>query len=513
MSDAPWAETKWQERTKTMKNVSPRGRPVTYLMTSAFGLICMGGAAVACPDTGLVSGSIPVSGSDQIQSFQIMAGGDQTLEACGLAALGTGQFRSAPDFTLDVSGMEGRELDLFVSSQCDPALLVNTADGQWLFNDDAEGLNPGLLISDAMALNGQVNVWVGTFAGGDCAATLEIATVIPGMAAAPMPAPAPAPAPAPVPTPAPAAPAPAPTPLPQPVPVGNCPNPTVGGPPISLASSQLFTQQGYTLTAMGSDTQIFSCAGINGGGTATSAPQTSLFLTGMQGYDLVLEVQAQCDTTLLAHGVDMLWHFDDDSAGSLQPRLTVPSAALNGRLDLWVGTFGGDSCPATLFLQAVPAAAQAPQPIPQPIPQPVPQPAPVAGCPNPQLQGMVINTTGEELYSPDTFQTNAMGGSDISGCGLPGVGFASAQPNFTMFLNGMQSYGRLEIEVNTSCDSNLLVRDAYGQWHFDDDSGGNLTPELNLRNMAGLEGRVDVWVGTYGNETCAASVEFETWNN
>jgi hypothetical protein len=39
----------------------------------------------------------------------------------------------------------------------------------------------------------------------------------------------------------------------------------------------------------------------NGGGTATSAPQTSLFLTGMQGYDLVLQVQAQCDTTLLAH--------------------------------------------------------------------------------------------------------------------------------------------------------------------------------------------------------------------
>jgi hypothetical protein len=29
-----------------------------------------------------------------------------------------------------------------------------------------------------------------------------------------------------------------------------------------------------------------------GGGTATSAPQTSLFLSGMQGYDLVLQVQA-----------------------------------------------------------------------------------------------------------------------------------------------------------------------------------------------------------------------------
>jgi hypothetical protein len=100
----------------------------------------------------LVSGSIPVTASDQIQSYQIMAGGEQTLEACGLAALGTGQFRSAPDFTLDVSGMQGRELDLFVNSQCDPALLVNTADGQWLFNDDDEGLNPGLVGERRLAL-------------------------------------------------------------------------------------------------------------------------------------------------------------------------------------------------------------------------------------------------------------------------------------------------------------------------------------------------------------------------
>ena len=106
-----------------------------------------------------------------------------------------------------------------------------------------------------------------------------------------------------------------------------------------------------------------------------------------------------------------------------------------------------------------------------------------------------------------------MGGTDIGTCGLPGTGYASAAPNFTMYLSGMQSYGRLEIEVDSGCDTTLLVRDAYGQWYFDDDSGGNLTPELNLRNMAGLEGRIDVWVGTYGNATCPASVEFETWNS
>jgi hypothetical protein len=126
---------------------------------------------------------------------------------------------------------------------------------------------------------------------------------------------------------------------------------------------------------------------------------------------------------------------------------------------------------------------------------------------------MVINSTGQELYGPDTFQTNAMGGSDIRDCGLPGLGFASAAPNFTMFLSGMQKLRAAGDRGELGLRHHLLVRDAYGQWHFDDDSGGNLTPELNLRNMAALNGRVDVWVGTYGNESCAASVEFETWNN
>jgi hypothetical protein len=419
-----------------------------------------------------------------------------------MGMMGTGQFRSAPDFSFDMSGMAGREVVFGVDSVCDPVMLINTADGQWLFNDDSDGLNPGLTVSQDSALNGRVDVWIGTFAGGGCNATLSVTNQQIGAAPAPQPAPVPTPTPA-------------PQPVPVPQPAANCPNPNVGGPPISLSSAQLFQQQGYILTAMGSQTNVGSCPGVQGGGTATAAPQTSLFLTGMQGYDLRLEVQAQCDTTLLANGADGMWYFDDDGAGNLQPRLTVPSSALNGRLDLWVGTFGGDSCQATLYLQAVPMAQPMPQPVPQPIPQPVPQPtpAPAGGCPNPNMQGAPITTSGSDLYGPDTYQTNAVGGAELSACGLPGSGYASATPNFSLFLSGMQDYGRLEIEVDSSCDTTLLVRDVFGQWHFDDDSGGNLTPTLNLTNMAALNGRVDVWVGTYGNQTCPASVEFETWNS
>ena len=37
---------------------------------------------------------------------------------------------------------------------------------------------------------------------------------------------------------------------------------------------------------------------------------------------------------------------------SLQPLLNIPSSAnLNGRLDLWVGTYNGSYCPATVELE------------------------------------------------------------------------------------------------------------------------------------------------------------------
>lgn len=472
------------------------------LLASAVGFACLGGAAAACPDPTLSSGGMPLAAGDPVQPLSAMAGGEHTLEACGLGMVGWGQFRSAPDFSFDISGMAGREVAFTVDSTCDPALLIHGADGQWHFNDDNSGLNPALTLSDEAALSGRVDVWIGTFAGEGCQAELQVANAASGQA--PAPAPAPAPTPVPVPTPAPA-PQPVPVPVPLPQVSANCPDPNIGGPPISLSSAQLLQGQAYRLTATGSDTPVDSCPGVQGGGTATAAPQTSLFLTGMQGMNLTLEVQAECDTTLLAHGSDGMWYFDDDGAGNLQPRLVVPSSATTDGVDLWVGTFGGDSCEATLILGAVQGA--------QPMPQPGPQPAPGGGCPDPNLQGPPITTTGSELWSPDSYQTSATGGAMVDSCGLPGAGFAGAQPNFTLYLSGMEAYGRLEIEVNSgNCDTTLLVRDAFGQWHFNDDSGESLMPALNLTNMAALNGRVDVWVGTYGNETCPATVEFETWN-
>ncbi|AHM04718.1 hypothetical protein roselon_02391 [Roseibacterium elongatum DSM 19469] len=599
----------------------------------------MGGAAIACPSGLLATDAITYSGLSEdpftALSRPVTAGGDQTLEACGLGILGTGQFRSAPDYSFNISDMAGRHVVFDVESDCDPALLVQTSDGQWLFNDDTNGLNPAITIEDPAQMSGTVHVWVGTFMGGGCEATLNLTNVpedgsmpVPlpdsGMGATDMPTPVPLPLPAPTPTPAPA---------PMPVQQVVCPNPAFTGQPLTFAASQLVQPQSLSGTAMGSETRVYDCPGVDGGGTATQAPQYTMYLSGMQGYELQLEANGSCDTTLLAYGADGQWYYNDDGAGDLQPRLTIPAAAANGQLSVWMGTFGGQSCPATLTAQAISLAPPTPVSCPNPaIPGPplnftaaqllqpqaysiqatgsdtrvadcpgvdgggsataMPQtslylsgmqgyelqleangscdttllvhgadgqwyydddgagnlqpsltvpgaalngrvdvwvgtfgggscpatftlqasqlapPPPPQGCPNPAFSGQPITASGDNLR-PDfgyTLQTTAAGSTALGECTTPGRGYANAAPNFSLYLSDMQRYGALEIEVNSSCDTTLLVRDAFGQWHFDDDSAGSLMPLLRLTNTAALNGRVDVWVGTYGGGSCAASL-------
>ena len=55
-------------------------------------------------------------------------------------------------------------MNIYVTSQADTTLAVNLPNGQWLCNDDANGLNPWVQASPAMS--GQYDIWVGTYAPG-----------------------------------------------------------------------------------------------------------------------------------------------------------------------------------------------------------------------------------------------------------------------------------------------------------------------------------------------------------
>ena len=62
---------------------------------------------------------------------------------------------------------------------------------------------------------------------------------------------------------------------------------------------------------------------------------------------LTFYVESDDDTTLLINLPDGTWVADDDSGGGTNPLLRFANPQ-EGRYDIWVGTFGKDTAPATL---------------------------------------------------------------------------------------------------------------------------------------------------------------------
>lgn len=296
-----------------------------------------------------------------------------------------------------------------------------------------------------------------------------------------------------------------------------CPDPGLNSAAYTFGADDFSQTRSFNVEAGGEQLVAQCSLTPSARGYARADAEFALSFTAPPQAGLQMSVDSACDTTLLVRRADGFWVFDDDSNGNLDPSLVVDAAGLAGRVDIWVGTFNAERCPAQLNLtsaSAAPAPAPLPAPAPAPLPAPAPAPQAVAGCPNPGLVGTQINASGDFLYSPQTYPTSAAGLTPVAGCNIPGAfGFMSANPNFTFFLDGMTGY-RLELEVSSGCDTTMLVYSAAtGQWFFDDDSNGNLDPRLDLRLGPQLNGRLDVWLGSFGGGGCPASLELETWLN
>lgn len=132
-------------------------------------------------------------------------------------------------------------------------------------------------------------------------------------------------------------------------------------------------------------------------------------------------------------------------------------------------------------------------------------------CPDYDQYGATYTLTGQQLYTPQDYSVIAGGDNSLTDCGFANTGYVISAPDFSFNLSGMGGYDRLEIEVTAAdCDTVLLVNSADATWFFDDDTNGN-RPLVNLYGTSNTEGWVDVWVGTYGSATCAATLQMETW--
>ncbi len=86
---------------------------------------------------------------------ELDAGGPVDLSGIGYV----GYVNEAPDFDLYYDAGDF-PLTIRVESKADTVLLISDPDGNWLFNDDEQGLNPGITLRKAKS--GLYDIWVGT---------------------------------------------------------------------------------------------------------------------------------------------------------------------------------------------------------------------------------------------------------------------------------------------------------------------------------------------------------------
>lgn len=429
-------------------------------------------SAAACPEWSQ-QGTQLTYDAEQLwvpQSHSVVAGGSDNLSTCPQP--GTGYVATRPDFDLNYIDLGmGRDLEFRVNASCDSVLLVNDARGQWHFDDDGgDGLNSRLRIPNAPG--GAYDIWVGTYGPATCQATLTLETFNGSAVTPPQP----------------------------PQPQGGCPNPGANGQMLTFDAQGLWTAQRFSVVA-GGNLDLGACQTVPGHGHVIQNPDFTLNLTSnAPNYDLEFRVEGSCDPVLLVNDSVGQWHYNDDDNG-LNSRVRI-SGARPGLFDVWVGTFGSQTCQATLIAETFPSS-QPPQP---------PQPPQPALCPNPGANGQMLIYDATSLSLPQRFGVMAGGNVDLGACqSVPGHGHVVQNPDFTLELVSNPMGLPLALGIDGTCDPVLLVSDPNGQWHFDDDGGNGLNSRLELAGAR--PGQYDIWVGTFGSQSCEASLIVETLGN
>lgn len=267
-----------------------------------------------------------------------------------------------------------------------------------------------------------------------------------------------------------------------------CPNPGMMGMATEFSDDSMSSGMVRSITAGGS-IDLSNCPNVPGVGNVIEAPDLSLAYKRTSGPDLSISTSATCDTTLLVNDAAGNWHADDDSGEDNGARILLDDA-MNGIIDVWIGTYEESTCEAELTI--VSGSDLAPT------------------CPDMGLMGDERTFSSDDLYSEQRLSVVAGGSIDLSECNnLPGMGNVIEAPDFTITYEKNQNYD-VRFQSEASCDTVLLINDASGDWHWDDDSGTDNGAEIMLENAEG--GMIDVWIGTYDDQTCDATLMVESFD-
>ena len=112
---------------------------------------------------------------------------------------------------------------------------------------------------------------------------------------------------------------------------------------------------------------------------------------------------------------------------------------------------------------------------------------------------------GGFMPDPHTVSIVSGGNLDASTMGLaPGCrGHVTRQPDFILDYQNAASFVRFY--ATSQGDTTLVINDAAGRWHCNDDSHGGLNPTVDIANPP--SGQYDIWVGSYrGNENLRSTL-------
>ena len=126
----------------------------------AQGSLRIGGSSANFGTHALRGGFVP----DPKNIANVVSGGSLDVSGMGLGAGCTGFATAQPDVIINYSNAASF-LRFYFQGQGDTALAINTANGQWLCNDDTAGLNPQVDINNPAA--GQYDVWVTSYRAGE----------------------------------------------------------------------------------------------------------------------------------------------------------------------------------------------------------------------------------------------------------------------------------------------------------------------------------------------------------
>ncbi|MGV8840454.1 MAG: hypothetical protein ACWA6X_09140 [Bauldia sp.] len=385
-------------------------------------------------------------------TVDVVAGG--TIDASTLGPECRGYIANAPDFQLTYTAGSW-PLYFSVLSEADTTLVINGPDGAWHCNDDYDGFDPAVIFgAGATAPGGTYDIWVGTYGSNTASATLyisELSTATGGGGG------------------------------------GGGGGGVAGGPDYTLpaAYGEVELTAGFTPDPMivemtaGGGIDAYTVDPACRGYIATAPDYQISYTSGT--YPLIISVLSQSDTTLVINGPNGAWYCNDDTNG-LNPVVRFDTPA-TGTYDIWVGTYGNENAPATLYISELAAGGEN---------------GPVTTGPNPNLPANYgeLNLT---VGFPPAVQQLAAGGT-VSAFDIPSGecrGYIAEAPDLAVNFTNIAGLLPLTFAVESQADTTLVIMDPAGNYICNDDTNG-ANPVVEV--TAPQAGRYLVWVGTYSQD-------------